>query len=117
MNARSMMTMRAHVQKDDNAGTPDAHGNPLAPSWSTKETLPCLAWSGVERTLIDEARSALLEDVRCILPKDAAVVSTDRILKITDRRTDREYFSLPLRIDAIQQRRHHKLLVLEVVSS
>ena len=116
MTVRHRMTMRAYVQQDDNAGTTDGVGQPVAPSWSAKETIPCKAWSENSRQLLDANRTAVLEGVVVLLPLDADVVDTDRIEKITNRQDDRTFFPGPLRIDTIQQWKGSKELFCEVVS-
>lgn len=116
---RKMMTMRAYVQKDDNLGSLDDFNNPLAPSWVAKKTIACKAWSSNERTVTSENRVAVIEAVRCSVPLDAAIDKTDRIEKITDRRTGstaRTYFAGPLGIEGIEKRTTHQELTLQEIS-
>ena len=78
------MTMRATVQKDA-ATARDAYGGKLPADWQPKATVPCFAWSKVREEQIDAERSVVMQHARMMLPLDAAVVETDRVLEVRDR--------------------------------
>lgn len=109
------MTMRADVQNNTATGA-DSYGQPDIPVWAVKATVACLVWTKVRREVIDGDKTALVEDIRAIIPADAAVVEADRISNVKDR-AGTVLFAGPLAIDTIQKRRDHLELALRRVQS
>lgn len=85
MTARSRMTQRALVERDTQTESSDS-GNPLAPEWEVYlEELPCWLYSSAGREAVDENRTAVVEDIRLMVPMRTDVTERDRINGITDR--------------------------------
>ena len=106
------MTMRATVERDQATAT-DQWGQPVKPDFAVIATLPCYAWSKQRRELIDADRSAVLEDIRAVFPKDADLNEQDRIAKIENRRGD-VIFAGPLVVTSVVRRaERHKKVMLE----
>jgi len=80
------LTMRAHVERNEAAGS-DAWNSPVAPAFaSIGAPVPCFVWSSQSRKLVDGAKSALLEDMRAMFALGADVQPGDEIATVTDRR-------------------------------
>ncbi len=114
--ARTIMTMRATVQRNSTATT-DPYGHLEAPDFSTLgNPVPCFAWSKMRREVNDDKKFALIEDIRCAMPLDTDVTENDRISQITDR-LGAVLFLGPLRIDTIQRRHTQIEMTLRRIQS
>jgi len=103
--ARTRMTMRANVERNQTATTnPYGHGD--APTWSALATIPCRVWTRTKRQVVDEEKTVIVEEIRAIFPLDADVASGDRLAKITDRQ-EAVLYAGPLSIDHIERRDDH----------
>ena len=110
--ARTMMRMRADIERDTATGTDD-WGHDVAPTWSSHITgLACWVHSRQRREAVDTEKIALVEDLRMMFDKDADVTAEDRIAQITDRRGTVLY-SGKIRIKAIQYKHDHAEAMLE----
>jgi hypothetical protein len=102
---------RCTIQRDDNAGTDDGWGNPLAPDWQDHETdVPCRVVVDAGREPVDHDRTVTLVDMRLLLPLDTDVTERDRVSSVIERGA--EYHEGPLGIEAVLRRRTHLELVL-----
>lgn len=117
--ARSRMTHRALVQRD--TGTAVNRYNQRQPdAWTTHlEALPCFFYTSPitppEGEDVQVERTAVVERLRLLVPRDADVTERDRIATVTDRIGNAVYDS-PLNIRSVlPRRRTHKELVLESV--
>lgn len=113
------MTHRALVQRD--TGTAVNRYNQRQPdAWTTHlAAMPCFFYTSPSRTQVGEAvvveRTAVIEQLRMLVPLDADVTERDRIASVTDREGNAIY-TTPLNIrSVIQKRRTHRELVLESV--
>lgn len=113
---RGLMRHRAVVLRDVNAGV-DTFGHPLPPEWlQISDPVPCYAWSRSSREAVDDRRTAIVQDVRVMLPDSADVTASDRIENVTDR-LGRVLHDGPFRIDAIERRAgQHKTCMVTRIS-
>lgn len=109
------MTMRLDVEQNTAAGT-DAFGHPVIPVWAAKATESGIVWTKARREILDGDKTALVEDIRALVPLGANVVETDRIANVKDR-LGVVLFAGPLAIDTIQRRREHLELALRRIES
>lgn len=95
MSARSLMTQRAQVLRNANAGTRDRNNQPAAedfqpvvlaygPEEAVPGRLPCFLWSARERQ-VDGPVNAQIEIQRLGIPADAPITPADRIDGVYDR--------------------------------
>lgn len=79
------MTMRATVSRNT-VSDPDDWNQPDVPSFDeTGEVVACRAWSKMRRSISDNGKVAVIEDMRAMVPLDADVEEEDRLV-IKDRR-------------------------------
>lgn len=85
------LTMRAAVERNQNAAK-DAWGQPAAPDFqSTGEPLPCFVYSnaagnsGGSREIADGEKLAMVEDMRAMFALGADLLADDEIASVTDR--------------------------------
>lgn len=116
MSARSRMTQRALIQRATSAGTDD-YGNPLPPSWATHiASLPIWLYASTEREAVTEETTAVVADLRAMVPLDADVTEQDRIAGITDRRGN-VIEPATLGVETVLYQRSHRQLTLSRVTS
>lgn len=85
MPARQHMTMRALIERGTTVT--DEYGNPGAPTWASHiASLACWLYSRVEREVMDTRKTAVVEDLRMLIPRGSDVRESDRINGVTDRR-------------------------------
>ncbi len=98
------LTMRAVVQRNTATGK-DAWGQPVAPVWATIGTVRCFAWSNQSRELVDGDKTAMIEDLRIMVPLGADLAEHDELTAITDRQGN---VLIPgrLRVEGPVQRKH-----------
>lgn len=116
MTARSRMTQRALVQRYSSPGFDDS-GNPLPGTWATHLTaLACWLYGSTEREAVSEETTAVVTDLKLMVPVSADVTEQDRIAGITDRRGQTVHAGL-LGIETVERKRSHKQLTLSQVQS
>lgn len=79
------LTHRARVERDTATGTDPRGGKPAPAFTLLHEALPCFAWSNAARELLDGSKTAMIEDARILIAKDADLREGDVITNITDR--------------------------------
>jgi len=101
------LTMRAVVQRNQATGK-DSWGQPVAAAWATIGTVRCFAWSNQSRELVDGDKTAMIEDLRMMVPLGANVAENDELVAITDRLGN---VLIPgrLKVDGPVQRKHTHL--------
>jgi hypothetical protein len=86
VSARAQMVHRCTLERDAAHGTPDGYGLPSESDWQPLLVeLPCWLWSTAERELIDGEKSAVIEDLRLLVPMATDVTERDRVNGVTDR--------------------------------
>lgn len=116
--SRAIMTHRCTVRRDTNAeaGSVDAWGNPVAPSWSDRLTdQPCYIWQPRMGGEIEGRRNVNIYTWEMMLPSGTNVTEKDQITDVKDRAGDAltdETFN----VVQIARKRDHLHLTLEVVS-
>lgn len=122
MSARSLMTQRAQVERNETTGT-GRSGHPLAPDWQPLDLtetyadarLPCFLWSHRERE-VDGTVNARIEHLMLGIPENAPITPADRIRGIYDRAgvvLDPSTFRI---VTDQRMGRSHRELTLEVVT-
>jgi hypothetical protein len=122
MTARSLMTQRAAVERNEATGT-GRSGHPVAPDWQPLDLtetyggpqLPCFLWSTRERE-VDGAVNARIETLMLGVPENAPITPADRIRGIYDRAgviLDPSTFRI---LGDQRMGRSHRELTLEVVA-
>jgi hypothetical protein len=117
MTARSRMTQRAVVQRATTSGTDDS-GNPNGPAtWATHiAALACWLYGSTEKEAVAEETTAVVTDLRLMVPLATDVTEQDRIAGVTDRRGTVIEAGI-LEIDTVLQKRSHLQLSLTRVAS
>jgi len=117
MSARSRMSQRALVQRATAPATDDS-GNPGGPvSWATHiAALACWLYGSVEKEAVSEETTAVVTDLRLMVPLAADVTEQDRIAGVTDRRGTVIEAGI-LEIDTVLRKRTHLQLSLTRVTS
>lgn len=114
MTARSMMTMRADVERDS-GGVDDDWNQPPAAAWAAHITSqPCLFYSKAKREVEGGGRNekiAVVEDLRMSVPLGVDVTERDRVVNVKDRKGT-TIFAGPFYIETVQRRRTHLELLL-----
>lgn len=112
---RSRMVHRATVQRDS-AGGRDKWGQEQAAQWVTRHaSLPCFAWVRLSRAQSERITAdytAVIEDLRMIVPLGTSINETDRVTVIKNRAGD-ELFPGPMGIDSVTY--HHTHLEVALV--
>lgn len=114
--SRARMTMRAEVERNAAAGT-DPYGQPLPADYQPLHAaLACFVWNRQAREVVDDDKTAVVEDLRALFPKGADIAVTDEIVAVKDRQGN-VLFPGRLRIDAVPQYKHrHQEAVLKRVA-
>lgn len=113
--AVSQMRHRAVIERDAGGADTDWNTAP-APSWATLATVKCFVWSKTRRERVDDEKTAVIEDLRCIVPLSTDVTERDRLASVTDRQGV-TILSGPLRIEGVQRVHTHLELTLERVNT
>jgi hypothetical protein len=80
------LTMRARVERSTAAGN-DSWGGPAAPAFTVlHNALPCFVFSNTSRELVDGAKTAMIEDLRVMVARNADLAEGDEIVSLSDRR-------------------------------
>lgn len=110
------MTQRALVQRHTSPGNDD-YDNPLPATWATHvEALPCWLHASTEREAVTDESTAVVTDLKAMVPLSADITEQDRIASITDRRGVVIESGI-LGIETILNQRSHKALTLSRVSA
>lgn len=94
------MTQRATVSRNGSAELDDWN-RPGAPVFVEVGVIPCRAWSEKRIDKDDSGKSAVVEDLRCMVPIDADVQEEDQ-LEIRDR-SGLEIFGFPVLVETKPQ--------------
>ena len=116
MTARSRMTHRALVERGTSPGVDD-YDNPQPAEWATHiAALPCFLYGSTEREAVTDERTAVVSDLKLMVPLSADVTEQDRINQIVDRRgTVIEPGTL--HVEEVLYRRSHRLVTLSRVTA
>jgi hypothetical protein len=78
------LTHRARVERNTATGT-DAFGGPVAPVFTVLHaSLKCFVFSKTSRELTDGAKTAMIEDLRVLLPLNVDLAEGDEFVSVTD---------------------------------
>lgn len=111
--ASGRMTHRATVENKTSSGT-DALGHNVPETYGSPDVVSCFAWSTARKEHIGADKIGTLEDIRMIVPIGTAIVESDRVTQILDRR-GRTVYGGPLRVEAVIRRQTHVEVVLDKV--
>ena len=115
MGSRQRMTQRALVQRATTVD--DEYGMPGPAAWATHiASLACWLYSRVEREVMDSRKTAVVEDLRLLVPKGTDVTERDRINGVLDRRGSTIRSGILL-IESVVNRRSHLELVVRGISA
>jgi hypothetical protein len=99
------LTHRARIERDVATGT-DARGGKPAPNFQVLHVaLPCFAYSKSSRELVDGAKTAMIEDLRVMVAKDADLAEGDVITSVSDR-SGTEIIAGRLKVEGAPQFKH-----------
>lgn len=116
MSARSRMTQRALIQRYTDGGTDDS-GNPLPGTWATHiAAMPCWWYGSAEKEAVTEETTAVVTDIKLMVPRAADVTEQDRINQVKDRLGTVVLDGI-YGIETVLPLRSHKQLTLSRVSS
>lgn len=107
------MKMRADIERNADGATDG--WNQKGVSWATHiEACPCRVWYENGSEYVDGVKTAVVDELRMIVPLGTDVKASDRVGDVTDRR-GRVQFAGPIRISSVQHRADHIVAKLEVV--
>ena len=116
MTARGRMVQRALVERATSPGTDD-FGNPLPAVWATHiAALPCWIHGSTEREAVTEETTAVVTDLKALIPLGSDVSESDRLNQVKDRSGNVVYAGI-LGIETVLWARTHIELTLSRVSS
>jgi len=105
------MKMRAQFERDGATGV-DGYNNPVTPVFANHlQPIPCYVWTSSRPEIIDGVKTAMVEDIRAIIPKGIDVTEKDRVASIRDRRGSVLY-SGPILIESVIRQDAHLELKL-----
>lgn len=108
------MKHRAFAQRDGNTAK-DVYNQSLPPDWQTLATIPCFSWQPEDRHIDTVEKVANVRTIIALMPIDADITESDRILRITNR-LDAERFSGPMSVLRIIRKEDHLQVVLQKVA-
>ena len=112
---RSRMVHRATVERDSSGGR-DQWGQEQPPQWATLHAaLPCFAWVRADRIKgerVTADTTAVIEDLRMIVPLGTSINETDRVSTIKNR-AGIELHRGPMGIESVTY--HHSHLEVALV--
>ena len=115
VSSRVSLTHLCTIERDANLGTPDDWGTPSTPDWQDHLTdQPCRIWAAAGREQMDSSTTAVIEELRMIVPLGTDVTEKDRVGDVTYRGST--IFAGPIGIRAVLHREDHLALVLSRVS-
>lgn len=116
MTARSRMTQRTRVERLT-PGAIDDSGNPSPGTWAEHiAALPCWLYGSAERESVTEEKTAVVTDLKALVPLGTDITEQDRLNQVVDRRGNVIEPGL-LEIDTVLYQRSHLALTLVRVSS
>lgn len=99
------LTMLARVERDTATGN-DSWGGKVVPSFTVlHNALPCFVYSKTSRELVDGAKTAMIEDLRIMVGRDADLIAGDEITTVMDR-LGRELVPGRLKVEGPVQFKH-----------
>lgn len=107
--ARTRMVHRVQWSRDTATGTNAWNRKPIA-NWVSQTAIPCWTYIATRRSdshAIDQDKDAIVEDIKIILPKDAAIVEADRVDAIEDRQGN-VLRTGPMQVENLQYRHRFK---------
>lgn len=104
MSTRSVMTMRATLQR--NEARADESGNIGPADWRTTAHVPCRVWHPSARRNADTRAVVESSEYAMAVPTTTDVVRDDRVLEVYDRRGEIIYAD-PLYVEAVRRRNDH----------
>ncbi|MCQ4575415.1 MAG: head-tail adaptor protein [Candidatus Brocadiales bacterium] len=113
MGARSRMTLRADVERNQETGV-DGTNQPLKPDWQALATVACWVYSKARREVVDGKKVAVVEDLRAMVPLSTDITEKDKIAQIIDR-SGNVIYAGPLGIESVQRKHTHLELMLKAV--
>lgn len=115
LSARLSLTYLTTVQRDANAGTLNARGNPSSPDWQDYLTdVPCRLAVGAGQEVVDAITTAVVEDIRLFLALGVDVTERDQLGDITYQGAT--ILAAPIGIRAVLPQQDHLELVLVRIS-
>jgi|GEM_PF-2851680 len=114
MSARSVMTMRATVQRNQASGEDEYH-QPVQPDWQDYLTdLPCYFWTETKTVRTSQGDLVTVAESKMIVPKTTDITEEDRVTQVTDRQGN-ILLNQTVGIDSVIPRRDHLALTLQGV--
>lgn len=105
---------RTTVERDGQTSEND-WGHPGTPDWDTSTgRVPCRAWINAGKEAVTTDRTAVIRDLRCMVPLDTDVTERDRLGDITEG--DTVLFEGPHAIEAVLRHPDRLELLLEKVT-
>lgn len=99
------------IERDANAATANARGNPAPPDWQPHlADVPCVGWTTMGKEVAQDEAIIDAENMRLLLPIGTDVNERDRVGDITDRGD--VYMSGPIGIRAVIRQRDYVELIL-----
>jgi len=112
--AVSKMRHRAEIERDGATVSTDWNTPPVA-SWASHLIgVKCFVWAKPTREVVDENKTVVIDNLRCVMPLGTDVTERDRIASIKDRRGV-TILAGPLRIEGVQNVLTHLELILDRV--
>ncbi len=114
--ARTLMTMRADIERDGTATT-NARGHPDPPVYASHLTgLASRVYSKRRQEVVDGRKEAMVEEIRMIVPVGTDITELDRVANVKDR-LGVVIWAGPMNIRAIQHKHTHLEMELQRVQS
>lgn len=111
--SRTRLKYRCSIER--NNATTDEWGQSGTPDWSElDDDLPCYAWVDGGREAVTTERTAVVRDMRLLLPLGTDVTESDRIGDISERGS--VIFDGPFGIEVVLRHRDHLELMLTKVA-
>lgn len=107
--SRVALTHRTSIERA--TSTDDSWGQPGSSTWAAiQEDVPCYATTSATKEAVTADRTAVVIDLRCIVPLDTDVTEQDRLGDITERGA--VIYEGPLGIEAVLRYPTHLELML-----
>lgn len=114
VSSRVSLKHSCTIERDANAGSSNARGNPNTPNWQTLATVPCRLSVTAGQEAVDATTTAVVEDMRLIVTSDTDVTERDRINGVTYRGAT--YAAGVIGIRAVLHHQDHIEIVLVRIS-
>jgi hypothetical protein len=101
----NILTHSCTIQRDANAGTADAFGQPNPPSWQNHlASLPCRTQAAAGREAVANTTTVVvIEDVRLVVQSGTDVTEADRVSSVTYRGDEIQAGPLTIRAKLVHQ--------------